>query len=71
MSGLRGTELGDPFRIDSKISEEIPEPQPTTVIEYKIEYYRCPCCQKEVVATMQVVHMKAYLGITQFLRRHY
>jgi transposase len=45
-----GTELGDPFRIESKIIEEIPEPQPITVTEYKIAHYICPCCQKEVAA---------------------
>jgi transposase len=45
-----GTELGDPFRIESKIIEEIPEPQPTTAIEYKIAHYRCPYCQREVAA---------------------
>ncbi len=45
-----GAELGLPFRIDSKIIEEIPEPQPITVTEYKISHYICPCCQKEVVA---------------------
>ncbi len=45
-----GAELGLPFRIDSKIIEEIPEPQPVIVTEYKIAHYRCPCCQKEVVA---------------------
>ena len=45
-----GTELGNPFRIESKIIEEIPEPQPIIVTEYKIAHYRCPCCQKEVAA---------------------
>ena len=45
-----GTDLGAPFRIDSKIIEEIPEPQPITVTEYKIAHYRCPCCRKEVAA---------------------
>jgi transposase len=45
-----GTELDDPIRIESKIIEEIPEPQPITVTEYKIAYYRCPCCHKEVSA---------------------
>jgi transposase len=45
-----GTELGSPFRIDSKIIEEIPEPQPVIVTEYKIAHYVCPCCRKEVVA---------------------
>jgi transposase len=45
-----GAELGSPFRIDSQIVEEIPEPQPIIVTEYKISHYRCPCCRKEVVA---------------------
>jgi transposase len=45
-----GTDLGSPFRIDSKIVEEIPEPQPIIVTEYKIAHYRCPCCRKEVAA---------------------
>jgi transposase len=45
-----GTDLGAPFRIDSKIVEEIPEPQPIIVTEYKIAHYRCPCCLKEVAA---------------------
>ncbi len=45
-----GTELGNPFRIESKIVEEIPEPQPIVVTEYKIAHYKCPCCRKEVVA---------------------
>ena len=45
-----GSELGTPFRIESKIIEEIPEPQPVVVTEYKIAHYRCPCCRKEVVA---------------------
>lgn len=45
-----GTDLGAPFRIDSKIVEEIPQPQPIIVTEYKIAHYRCPCCRKEVAA---------------------
>lgn len=46
-----GAELGDPFREESRIIEEIPEPQPFIVTEYKIAHYTCPCCRKEVVAT--------------------
>jgi transposase len=45
-----GAKLGSPFLIDSKIVEEIPEPQPTVVTEYKISHYRCPCCGKEAAA---------------------
>jgi transposase len=45
-----GTRLGNPIRIESKIVEEIPEPQPVIVTEYKIAHYRCPRCRKEVAA---------------------
>jgi transposase len=45
-----GTELGSPIRIKSKTIEEIPEPQPIIVTEYKIAHYRCPCCHREVIA---------------------
>ena len=46
-----GAKLGAPFRIESKIIEEIPKPQPVMVTEYKIAHYKCPGCQKEVVAS--------------------
>jgi len=46
-----GTKLGNPFRIESKIIEEIPEPEPVTVTEYKIAHYICSHCQKEIVGT--------------------
>jgi transposase len=45
-----GTELGDPIRIESKIIEEIPEPQPIVITEYRIAHYTCPCCHREVAA---------------------
>ena len=44
------TELGDPMRMESRIIEEIPEPQPAIITEYKIAHYRCPRCQREIVA---------------------
>jgi len=34
-----GAELGIPIRIESKIIEEIPDPQPIIVIEYRIAHY--------------------------------
>jgi predicted RNA-binding Zn-ribbon protein involved in translation (DUF1610 family) len=42
-----GTELGDPFSVETKVIEEIPEPQPVIVTEYKIAHHTCPHCQKE------------------------
>ncbi len=45
------TKLGDPFRIESKIIEEIPESQTLTVDKYNICHYICPYCKKTVVGT--------------------
>ena len=42
--------LGKPFKTISRIIEEIPEPQPVTVTEYKINHYKCNKCNNEVIA---------------------
>lgn len=57
-----GSKLGTPFRIESKIIEEIPEPQPVMVTEYRIAHYKCPCCQKEVVANDESCPHKGKFG---------
>ena len=44
-------ELGDPVSVESKIIEEIPEPQPVIVTEFRIAHYTCPGCRRAVVAT--------------------
>jgi transposase len=44
------SKLGNPFKTISKIVEEIPEPQPVIVTEYKINHYKCKRCNKEVIA---------------------
>jgi len=46
-----GANLGSPFKIESKIIEEIPEPQSVTVTEYRIAHYICQRCQKVVTGT--------------------
>jgi len=46
-----GAKLGDPVCTESRIIEEIPDPQPVIVTEFLVAHYICPCCQKEVVAT--------------------
>jgi transposase len=46
-----GAELRDPINIESRIIEDIPDPQPVIVTEFLVAHYICPCCQKEVVAT--------------------
>lgn len=43
--------LGDTFRVESMIIEEIPELQPTTITECKIFLYIYPFCWNEVAGT--------------------
>jgi transposase len=43
--------LGDRVSTETKIIEEIPDPQPAMITEFRIAHYICPCCHKEVVAT--------------------
>jgi len=57
-----GTELGDPVRIESKIIEEIPEPQPIIVTEFRIAHYRCPSCNKEFAASDPSIPVEGRFG---------
>ena len=43
--------LGEPAGYRSVIVEEIPEPQPVQVVEYKLACYVCPHCGQGVTAT--------------------
>lgn len=43
--------LGKPQRIERKIIEELPLPQPLRVIEFFISHYHCSCCNKKIVST--------------------
>lgn len=47
-------ELNEPFRTERIIEEEIPEPQPIEVIEHLVNHYRCPKCNKHIVAKNNV-----------------
>lgn len=42
--------LSKPFKIESRIIEEIPEPNPIEVTEYKIGHYKCNRCGKITIA---------------------
>ena len=48
------TELDEPFKTDRIIEEEIPEPQPIEVIEHLVNHYKCPKCNKHIVARNNV-----------------
>lgn len=42
--------LGEPFKQERRVIEEIPEPPPINVIEYRINHYKCKTCGKITVA---------------------
>lgn len=42
--------LGEPVKVESRIIEEIPEPKPVRVTEFRVAHYECPSCGKHVVA---------------------
>ncbi len=44
------SQLGKPFKTTTKVIEEIPEPQPVEVTEYRINHYHCPRCHREISA---------------------
>lgn len=46
--------LGKPYKTTSKIIEEIPEPRPVEVTEYRINHYRCLNCNNEIVAKANI-----------------
>lgn len=48
------SKLGKPFKTTTKIIEEIPEPQPIEVTEYKINHYKCNNCGKEIIAKAKI-----------------
>ena len=65
-----GAELGTPFRIESKIIEEIPEPQPVMVLlNIKSLITDVHFAGKKLLRTMQAAHTKANSETTQLRRR--
>jgi len=54
--------LGKPERIQRKVIEEIPEPQPLRVIEFFIPHYHCKNCDKEVVPSHPELPSEGRLG---------
>ena len=44
------SKLSKPFKVELKIIEEIPEPNPIEVTEYKIGHYQCNKCGKITIA---------------------
>lgn len=46
-----GTRLGKPLDFISRVVEEIPEPQPVIVTEFKLARYLCKHCKEQVTAS--------------------
>lgn len=44
------SKLNKPFKTDRVLEEEIPEPQPIEVTEHLVNHYKCPCCNKHIIA---------------------
>lgn len=55
--------LGEPVRVERRLVEEIPEPQPLRIILFVIFYYYCPFCNKEVCASHPELPVEGNLGI--------
>lgn len=43
--------LGKPVKVESRVIEEIPKPQPVKVTEFLVHHYDCNSCGKHVVAS--------------------
>jgi transposase len=46
--------LGEPFKTDRKLEEDIPEPQSAIITEHLINHYKCKCCGKIVVSKVKL-----------------
>jgi transposase len=46
--------LGKPYKTTSKLIEEIPDPQPMEVTEYRINHYKCSKCGSNIVAKASI-----------------
>jgi len=55
-------ELGVPLRMERRVIEEIPNPQPLRVIEFLVPHYRCKKCKKEVIASHPELPKEGRLG---------
>ncbi len=54
--------LGQPSRIERRVIEEIPDPQPLRVIEFFISHYYCKHCKKDVIAQDRELPKQGNLG---------
>ena len=46
--------LGEPYRVERRVIEELPEPQPLRAVAHLINHYRCLHCKQHITATNDV-----------------
>lgn len=56
------SKLGNPVKTTTKTIEEIPEPQPIEVTEYRINHYKCSHCKREIIAKASIPY-KSKFGV--------
>jgi len=54
--------LGDPKRVEKRVIEELPNPQPLRVIKFLISHYHCKNCNKEIIANDSELPKQGNLG---------
>ncbi len=54
--------LGGPKRVERRVIEELPDPQPLRVIEFFVPHYHCEHCDKDVVAVDPELPVEGNLG---------
>ena len=54
--------LGKPVRVERRVVEELPEPQPLRVIEFFIPHYNCKKCKKEIIPAHSELPKSGRLG---------
>lgn len=57
-----GSKLGEPIETDTRIIEDIPDPQQVKATEYKVHRYRCHNCEEEVIASHENLPPEGRLG---------
>src|SRR3989344_105383 len=54
--------LDKPYKQEKRIVEEIPDPQPVRVIEFLVNHYKCPTCNKITIARHPNLPQEGNLG---------
>lgn len=57
-----GLPLGKATRVERRVIEELPDPQPVRILEFFIPHYACKTCQKEIIPTHPELPSAGRLG---------